>query len=168
MLKLIFICFTCLFLAGCSTENKGPLKTETTLSIIKPDAVDGNHIGEIVRQFESNGLRIAAIKMVQLDRGQAGNFYAEHKARPFYPELVKFMTSGPVVLIVLEGENAVAKNREIMGVTNPEHADEGTIRRRFARTISENAVHGSDSTDSAQREIAFFFQPNELIERFKE
>lgn len=170
MLKLLITCLAGLLFTSCNTteQHKGPLNKETTLSIIKPDAVQGNHIGEIIQQFEANHLRVAGIKMVKLDSAKAGNFYAEHKERPFYPELVKFMTSGPVVVVVLEGDDAIAKNRALMGATNPAQASEGTLRRRFARTVSENAVHGSDSADSAKREIAFFFPPAELSERFKE
>lgn len=138
---------------------------ERTLSIIKPDAVGGNHIGEIYSRFEKAGLKIVAVKMLHLDDEKASGFYAEHKERPFYNDLVKFMTSGPVVVSVLEGENAVAKHREIMGATNPKEAGEGTIRRDFATSIDENAVHGSDSTTSASREIAYFFADNEVCPR---
>lgn len=138
---------------------------ERTLSIIKPDAVGGNHIGDIYSRFEKAGLKIVAIKMLQLDDEKAGGFYAEHKERPFYGDLVKFMTSGPVVVSVLEGENAVARHREIMGATNPKDAAEGTIRRDFANSIDENAVHGSDSTTSAAREISYFFNDNEVCPR---
>ena len=138
---------------------------ERTLSIIKPDAVGGNHIGDIYSRFEKAGLKIVAIKMLQLDDEKAGGFYAEHKERPFYGDLVKFMTSGPVVVSVLEGEDAVARHREIMGATNPKDAAEGTIRRDFANSIDENAVHGSDSTTSAAREISYFFNDNEVCPR---
>lgn len=138
---------------------------ERTLSIIKPDAVGGNHIGEIYSRFEKAGLKIVAAKMLHLDDEKAGGFYAEHKERPFYGDLVKFMTSGPVVVSVLEGENAVLAHREIMGATNPKDAAEGTIRRDFATSIDENAVHGSDSTTSASREIAYFFADNEICPR---
>lgn len=138
---------------------------ERTLSIIKPDAVGGNHIGDIYSRFEKAGLRIVGAKMLHLDNDKAGGFYAEHKARPFYNDLVKFMTSGPVLVSVLEGENAVAKHREIMGATNPADAAEGTIRRDFANSIDENAVHGSDSTASAAREIAYFFSDDEILPR---
>ena len=141
---------------------------EQTLSIIKPDAVAKNLIGQILARFEAAGLKVVAGKMVHLTLEQAKAFYAVHAARPFYMDLVNFMIEGPVFVSVLEGENAVAKNREIMGATNPEQAMEGTLRRRFARTISENAVHGSDSTTSAQREIAFFFKDGALSERFTE
>lgn len=138
---------------------------ERTLSIIKPDAVGGNHIGEIYSRFEKAGLKIVAAKMLHLDDEKAGGFYAEHKERPFYGDLVKFMTSGPVVVSVLEGENAVLAHRDIMGATNPKDAAEGTIRRDFATSIDENAVHGSDSTTSATREIAYFFADNEVCPR---
>ncbi|OBX76335.1 nucleoside-diphosphate kinase [Moraxella atlantae] len=138
---------------------------ERTLSIIKPDAVAGNHIGDIYSRFEKAGLRVVGAKMLHLDNDKAGGFYAEHKERPFYNDLVKFMTSGPVLVSVLEGENAVAKHREIMGATNPAEAAEGTIRRDFASSIDQNAVHGSDSTTSAAREIAYFFSDDEILPR---
>ncbi len=130
---------------------------EQTISIIKPDAVAKNAIGEIYDTFEKAGLSIVAAKMMHLSEDQAGEFYAVHKERPFYNDLVKFMTSGPVMVQVLEGENAIAKNREVMGATNPAEAAEGTIRARFAASIDENAVHGSDAPDTAKTEIAFFF-----------
>jgi nucleoside-diphosphate kinase len=135
---------------------------ERTLSIIKPDAVKKNVIGKIIDRFESNGLRIAAMKKVQLSEQDAGEFYAVHKERPFFGELVEFMTSGPVVVMVLEGENAVAKNRELMGATNPKEAAPGTIRADFAESIDANAVHGSDSLENAKIEIAFFFAQREI------
>lgn len=141
------------------------MATERTLSIIKPDAVAGNHIGSIYQRFEQAGLKIVAAKMVHLDNDKAGGFYAEHKERPFYNDLVSFMTSGPVLVSVLEGDNAVAVHREIMGATNPKEAKDGTIRKDFATSIDENAVHGSDSTDSAKREIAYFFADNEVLPR---
>ncbi|MEW8048842.1 MAG: nucleoside-diphosphate kinase [Candidatus Thiodiazotropha sp.] len=130
---------------------------EQTLSIIKPDAVAKNVIGKIYSRFESAGLRIVASRMLQLSREQAGEFYAVHKARPFYNDLIDFMTSGPVVVQVLEGENAINSNREIMGATNPQEAAPGTIRADFAETVDENAVHGSDGPDTAKVEIGFFF-----------
>ena len=136
---------------------------EQTLSIIKPDAVAKNVIGKILDRFESNGLRIAAIKKLQLTKEQASEFYAVHKDRPFFGELVEFMTSGPVIVSVLEGENAVAKNRELMGATNPKEAAPGTIRADFAESIDANAVHGSDSLENAQKEIAFFFAKSEIL-----
>lgn len=135
---------------------------ERTFSIIKPDAVANNKIGGITAKLEGAGLRILASRMVRLTEGQAKAFYAVHKERPFYNDLVKFMTEGPVVVQVLEGENAVAKNREIMGATNPEKADAGTIRKEFATNIERNAVHGSDAPETAKEEIAFFFSGAEL------
>lgn len=135
---------------------------EQTLSIIKPDAVQKNVIGKIVDRFESNGLRIAAMKKIRLSRNDAKEFYAVHKERPFFNDLVDFMVSGPVVVMVLEGLNAVAKNRELMGVTNPKEAAAGTIRADFADSIDANAVHGSDSLENAQREVAFFFSTREI------
>ena len=138
---------------------------QQTLSIIKPDAVAANHIGEIIARFEKNGLRIAAIKMVSLSKEKAGEFYAVHKDRPFYGDLTSFMSTGPVVAIVLEGDNAIAKNREIMGATDFTKAAPGTIRADFAKSVTTNAVHGSDSQEAAKEEIAFFFQPNEVFKR---
>ncbi len=138
---------------------------ERTLSIIKPDAVGNNVIGQIESRFEAAGLTIVAMKMLQLDEELAGGFYAEHNERPFYQDLVGFMTSGPVVVQVLEGENAIAKNRELMGATNPKEAEAGTIRADFAASIDANAVHGSDSPESATREVAYFFQASEICSR---
>ncbi len=135
---------------------------EQTLSIIKPDAVAKNVIGKIVDRFESNGLKIAAMKKLQLSETDAQKFYAVHAERPFFGELVEFMTSGPVVVMVLEGENAVAKNRELMGATNPKDAAPGTIRADFAQSIDANAVHGSDSLENAKIEIDFFFARREI------
>jgi len=135
------------------------MAVERTLSIIKPDGVRKNVIGKVLGRFEEQGLKVVAMKMMQLDKNLAGEFYAVHKARPFYGALVEFMTSGPVVVSVLEGENAIAKNREIMGATNPKEAKPGTIRADFANSIDENTVHGSDGADTAKTEIAFFF-PN--------
>ncbi len=136
---------------------------EQTLSIIKPDAVQKGVIGKIIDRFESNGLRIAAMKKIRLTEETAGGFYAEHKERPFFGELVAFMTSGPVVVMVLEGDNAIAKNRELMGATNPKEAAPGTIRADFAESIDANAVHGSDSKESAAREIKYFFSDIEIL-----
>lgn len=141
------------------------MAVERTLSIIKPDAVAKNVIGEIMSRFEKAGLKIAAAKMLQLSDEQAQGFYAEHEGRPFFADLVSFMTSGPVVVQVLEGENAVGTNRDLMGATNPKEAAAGTIRADFAEAIDANAVHGSDSAASAAREIAFFFQENEICSR---
>ncbi|MDB4022104.1 nucleoside-diphosphate kinase [Litorivicinus sp.] len=138
---------------------------EKTLSIIKPDAVAKNVIGQIEARFEAANLRIVAMKMLQLSEELAGGFYAEHKARPFYKDLVGFMTSGPVVVQVLEGEGAVAKNRDLMGATNPKEADSGTIRADFAESIDANSVHGSDSVESAKREIEYFFDASEICSR---
>lgn len=135
---------------------------ERTLSIIKPDAVAKNVIGEIYARFEKAGLKIVAAKMLQLDDESAGGFYAEHKERPFYPDLIEFMTSGPVMVTVLEGEGAVLLNRELMGATNPAEAAAGTIRADYAQSIDANAVHGSDSTKSAEREVGYFFNDNEI------
>ena len=130
---------------------------QRTLSIIKPDAVAKNVIGEIISRFEINDLKIVAAKLITLSDSEAGGFYAEHEGKPFYNDLIAFMTSGPVFIQVLEGEDAIAKNRELMGNTDPSKADAGTIRADFAQTIDANAVHGSDSEKSANREIAFFF-----------
>ena len=141
------------------------MAVERTLSIVKPDAVGKNIIGKIYSRFESNDLQIVASKMLRLSDDVAGGFYAEHRERPFFPALIEFMTSGPVVVQVLEGESAIAKNRELMGATNPQEADEGTIRADFAESIDANAVHGSDSPQSAQREIAYFFAASEICER---
>ena len=138
---------------------------ETTFSIIKPNAVKKDAIGAIISKFESNGLQVAAAKLVHLQKAQCEEFYAEHKERPFFGELVEFMTSGPVMLMALHGENAVMRNREIMGATNPAEAAEGTIRKEFGDSVGENAVHGSDSTDSANRELGLFFQDNEFVNR---
>ncbi|PKO64054.1 MAG: nucleoside-diphosphate kinase [Betaproteobacteria bacterium HGW-Betaproteobacteria-16] len=133
------------------------MAVERTLSIIKPDAVAKNVIGKIYSRFETNGLKIVAAKMAQLSQAEAEGFYAVHKERPFFNDLVKFMISGPVMIQVLEGENAVAKNRELMGATNPKEAAAGTIRADFAESIDANAVHGSDSAENAAIEIAYFF-----------
>lgn len=138
---------------------------ERTLSIIKPDAVAKNVIGEIYSRFEKAGLSVVAARMVHLTQQQAEGFYAEHKARPFFGDLVSFMTSGPVIIQVLEGDNAVITHRDLMGATNPKDAEAGTIRADFASSIDENAVHGSDSVDSATREIAYFFTEDQLCAR---
>jgi len=141
------------------------MHSEQTLSIIKPDAVSENHIGGILEYFEKNGLKIVAAKMLHLTEEQAKGFYAVHAQRSFFGELVAFMVEGPVLITVLEGEDAVAKNRAIMGATNPKDAAEGTIRREFASSIERNAVHGSDSLENAKKEIAFFFKPSEIFSR---
>ena len=138
---------------------------ERTISIIKPDAVAKNVIGEIYSRFENAGLRIIAARMEHLSTERAGEFYAVHKERPFYNDLISFMTSGPVIVQVLEGEDAIAKNREVMGATNPADAAPGTIRADFAQTVDENAVHGSDGADTAKAEIAFFFGDNGVCPR---
>ncbi len=138
---------------------------ERTLSIIKPDAVSKNVIGQIYSRFEQAGFKIVAAKMLHLDDALAGGFYAVHKDRPFFKDLVEFMTSGPVMVQVLEGENAVAKHREIMGATNPQEAEPGTIRADFAETLDENAVHGSDSLENAQIEIDYFFGEDGICPR---
>ncbi|MDX1750826.1 MAG: nucleoside-diphosphate kinase [Methylophaga sp.] len=141
------------------------MATERTLSIIKPDAVAKNVIGEIYSRFEKSGLSIVAARMVHLTQQQAEGFYAEHKERPFFGDLVSFMTSGPVMIQVLEGDNAVITHRDLMGATNPADAAPGTIRADFAQSIDENAVHGSDSAESAAREIAYFFTDDQLCAR---
>lgn len=138
---------------------------ERTLSIVKPDAVAKNAVGAIIARFEDAGLKVVAAKMLHLTRERAEGFYAVHAERPFFPELVEFMTSGPVLVQVLEGENAIQMNREVMGATNPADAAPGTIRADFADEITENAVHGSDSPENAQTEIAYFFPPAEICPR---
>jgi nucleoside-diphosphate kinase len=138
---------------------------ERTFSIVKPDGVQKNLIGEVYRRFEQAGLRIVAARMVHLTQAQAEGFYAVHRERPFFNDLVKYMISGPVMIQVLEGENAVAKNREIMGATDPKKADKGTIRADLASSIEENVVHGSDSLENAEKEIAFFFAASDICPR---
>jgi nucleoside-diphosphate kinase len=139
---------------------------ERTFSIIKPNAVEDSNIGNIISRFEKEGLKIAGCKLSKLSKEKAEGFYIEHKERPFFASLVNFMTSGPVVLMVLEGDNAVEKNRLIMGATNPKDAAEGTLRKLYAKSIEANACHGSDSKASAEREIAYFFDSNELSARW--
>lgn len=141
------------------------MAVERTLSIIKPDAVAKNAIGEIYRRFENAGLKIVAARMLHLSREQAEAFYEVHRERPFFDALVSFMISGPVMVQALEGENAIAKNRDLMGATNPEEAEPGTIRADFAETIDANAVHGSDAEETARREVAFFFEEGEIFSR---
>lgn len=148
-------------------EEKQPKKgnvmaLEQTLSIVKPDAVRKNVIGEIIARLEKAGLKIVAAKMVHLSQSEAEEFYAVHSARPFYSALVNFISSGPVLVMVLEGENAIAKNREVMGATDPKNAAVGTIRADFADSIDQNAVHGSDGPETAKVEIQFFFDPEEI------
>jgi nucleoside-diphosphate kinase len=144
------------------------MATERTLSIIKPDGVEKNIIGEICRRFEQSGLRIIASRMMHLSAQQAGDFYAVHRERPFYDDLVSYMSSGPIVVQVLEGHEAIAGNRNIMGATNPADADAGTIRADFAASIEENVVHGSDGPDTARDEIAFFFSDQQLCPRTRQ
>lgn len=141
------------------------MAVERTLSIIKPDAVAKNAVGQILSRFEAANLQVIALKMQQLTQAQAEGFYAEHSERPFFNDLVAFMTSGPVSVQVLEGEGAILKNRDLMGATNPKEADAGTIRADFATSIDANAVHGSDSENSAAREVAYFFDDNEICAR---
>ena len=141
------------------------MAVERTLSIIKPDAVAKNAVGQILSRFEGAGLQVVALKMQQLSQEQAEGFYAEHSERPFFKDLVAFMTSGPVSVQVLEGEGAILKNRDLMGATNPKEADAGTIRADFATSIDANAVHGSDSETSSAREVAYFFADNEICAR---
>lgn len=139
------------------------MAVETTFSIIKPNAVKKNAIGSIIQMFEKNGLHVSAMKLVRLEKAKCEEFYAEHKERPFFGELVSFMTSGPVVLMALKGENAVLRNREIMGATDPKKAAPGTIRALFGDSVGENAVHGSDSNTSAERELKIFFDSKEFV-----
>jgi nucleoside-diphosphate kinase len=136
---------------------------ERTLSIVKPDAVERNLIGEVFKKLEAGGLKIVACKMLHLNKAKAEGFYAVHKARPFFPSLVKFMTRSPVIIAVLEGENAIAKNREVMGATDPAKAAPGTIRKEFAKNIEENTVHGSDGPETAAFEIGYFFEASEIF-----
>jgi nucleoside-diphosphate kinase len=138
---------------------------ERTLSIVKPDAVAAGHSGAILEQIEASGLKIVAMKMLALTRERAEAFYSVHRERPFYGSLVEFMTSGPIVVSALEGDDAIARYRKLMGATNPEEADAGTIRKRFASNIERNAVHGSDAPDTAREEVAFFFGAGEFVER---
>jgi nucleoside-diphosphate kinase len=141
------------------------MSREQTLSIIKPDAVAANHIGEILTRYEKASLKIVAAKMLHLSSEQAQAFYAVHKHRPFFQELVSFMITGPVLVLVLEGEEAIAKNRTLMGATNPKDAAPGTIRADFAKSIEKNAVHGSDSAETSKTEVAFFFKPSDIFSR---
>jgi nucleoside-diphosphate kinase len=161
-LSLVFALCASLGLHG---EESMPVERQQTLSIIKPDAVAANHIGAIFSRFEKAGLRIVAMRMVKLSNAEAREFYAVHKDRPFYADLAEFMSSGPIVAMVLEGNNAIAKNREIMGATDPKKAAAGTIRADFAESMSKNAVHGSDSPESAKTEIAFFFSKDQIFSR---
>lgn len=142
------------------------MSMEKTFSIIKPNSVEDNNIGNIIARFEKEGLRIAGARFTKLSKEKAEGFYIEHKERPFFQSLVNFMTSGPVLLMVLEGENAVEKNRKIMGATNPANAEEGTIRKLYAKSIEANSVHGSDSAAAAKREISYFFDSSDVVSRF--
>lgn len=165
MFRNVYIFFFSLF---CFCQFSMALHADPmqkTLSIIKPDAVANNQIGPIIALLEKTGLKVIAIKMVQMTTEQAQAFYGEHKDRPFFKNLVSYMTSGPVVVQVLEGDNAVEVNRTVMGPTNPKDAAPGTIRAEFGQSIEQNAVHGSDSPQSARREISFFFQPNEIFSK---
>jgi len=155
ILRILFFCLICF---GLNADEK-------TLSLIKPDAVANNNIGEIINRFEKAHLHIAAMKMVKLNESQAKEFYAVHRDKPFFAELVQYITSGPIVALVLEGPNAVAKNRELMGATDPKKAAPRTIRADFGRSIDQNAVHGSDSAENAAKEISFFFTPQEIFVR---
>jgi nucleoside-diphosphate kinase len=141
------------------------MSLERTLSIIKPDAVGSNVIGKILQRFEENNLQIVASKMIHLSKEKAEGFYDIHRDKPFFPNLVEFMTSGPVIVQVLEGENAILKNREVMGATNPSEAKDGSIRKDFAKSIDENAVHGSDAVETAKVEIEYFFNSDEIFKR---
>jgi nucleoside-diphosphate kinase len=163
-MKLIGTLFL-FFILAWQTCISASEERERTLSIIKPDAVADNHIGEIIMRFEKEGLHIAGIKMVQMTREDAEQFYAVHKDRPFFPNLVAFMSSGPIVVMVLEGENSIQKNRAIMGATDPQKAAAGTLRANFASSVERNAVHGSDAPETAKVEIAFFFKPDEIFAR---
>jgi nucleoside-diphosphate kinase len=166
MKSIIFACVlsVLIFSAGVQADEHST-DNQQTLSIIKPDAVAANHIGEIIARFEKAGLRVVAIKMVSPSKEKVQEFYAVHKERPFFDDLTQFVSSGPVVAMVLEGDNAIAKNREIMGATDFKKATPGTLRADFAESMTRNAVHGSDSHETAKEEIAFFFQPNEIFKR---
>jgi nucleoside-diphosphate kinase len=151
--------------SGVAMTHTATQTLEQTLSIIKPDAVEQNQIGNIIEYFEREGLCVVAAKMLHLSAEQAGGFYAAHKDKPFFADLVAFMISGPVLAMVLEGEHAVARNREIMGATDPSKAKQGTVRCDFATSIEHNAVHGSDSLENAKKEVAFFFKSTEIFHR---
>lgn len=148
---------------GTRQNVQNDAKSERTLSILKPDALKNKHIGDIISRFEKEGLRVVAIKMTKLSPEQAGQFYKVHRDRPFFNNLVQYMSSGPVVILVLEGNQAISKNRALMGATDPKKAEKGTIRADFAQSMTENAVHGSDSPEAAQEEILFFFRPQEIF-----
>jgi nucleoside-diphosphate kinase len=160
-LTVCILMFSCIFSLTAAT----PTNEQTTFSIIKPDAVAANHIGSIISRFENSGLSVIGSKMILLTKDQAQKFYSTLKDKPFFPALISYMTSGPVVVQVLQGPDAVAKGREIIGATDPKKADPGTLRADFGTDITQNAVHGSDSVDSAKKEIAFFFKRDELFPR---
>jgi nucleoside-diphosphate kinase len=143
-------------------NNMPQQKVERTLSIIKPDAVRNRHIGDIIARFENHGLHVIALKMIKLNQDQAAQFYAMHRDQPFFQDLIQFMSSGPVVVMVLEGDQAISKTRQLMGATDPTKAEKGTIRAEFGESTSHNAVHGSDSLESANKEIPYFFRPDEI------
>lgn len=159
---IIISCLSCAFAPAAETKQSN---IEQTLSIIKPDAVAANHIGVIVKRFEDAGFYVAGAKMVKLTKTQAEGFYEVHKERPFFNDLIQFMISGPIFVQVLEGPNAVAKNREIMGATDPKKAESGTLRGSWGTDVTHNAVHGSDSLENAQKEITYFFKPDEIFPR---
>ncbi|KIC75457.1 Nucleoside diphosphate kinase 1 [Neochlamydia sp. EPS4] len=162
----LFFLFACLapFSLMAAAGDTSP---QQTLSMIKPDGIANKHVGEIIARFEKNGLQISAAKMLHLTAEQAGQFYAVHKDRPFYKDLINMMSSGPVMVMVLEGEDAIAKNRQLMGATDPSKAAASTIRADFSRSVTENTVHGSDSVENAKLEIAFFFKPEEIVNPIK-
>ena len=153
-----------LILAAASLFNLN-LAAEQTLTLIKPDAVQDHYIGEIIGRFEDANITISALKMTQLTKERASQFYAEHQGKPFFQDLITFMTSGPIVAMILDGDNVIAKNRKMMGATDPSKAESDTIRADLADSTTRNAVHGSDSVEAAKREIAFFFQPNEIFKQ---
>lgn len=165
MISFTFFLFSLIIPSFNHFFGGSQMTKERTLSIIKPDAVGKNHIGDIISRFEKAGLKVVAARMISLSQKQAEGFYAVHKERPFFKDLVSFMITGPVLVMALEGDNAIAKNREIMGATDPKKANPGTIRADFASSIDENAVHGSDAVETANNEIAYFFKPEELCAR---
>lgn len=161
MLRILF--FLAIVLIGPAAIFAHVTEQQQTLAIIKPDGVVNKHIGEIVSRYEKNGLDVAALKMIQMTPEQAAQFYAVHKDRPFFKDLVSMMSSGPVVVLVLEGQDAIAKNRKLIGATDPKQAEKGTIRADFAQSKTENTMHGSDSIENADIEIDFFFKPEEIV-----
>lgn len=152
----------CSFILAVASLLSLNLNAEQTLSILKPDVVKEHNIGDIISYFEDANLNISAMKMTRLSKDQAAKFYAEHQGKPFFSDLVEFMSSGPIVALVLEGDGVIAKNRKLMGATDPKKAEQGTIRADFAESVTRNAVHGSDSPEAAKREISFFFKPDEI------